>query len=164
MRLIKGSDLNARQRSEVLSAFIYRCIDKTSKTEDEWLAKHAFFFIESGARLAKNRRYCVPLHETMLKCLYSERSMRLPERTNGALPTYAWPRGYPIYYLASDNGVLCPKCANEYTVGRDTEEQLKPVAADINWEDSDPMTADDMRDYAQKLQWVLDQTWKETGF
>ena len=63
--------------------------------------------------------------------------MRLPERDNdGKLPAYAWPGGYPIYYLASDNGVLCPKCANGYKEGRDTEEQLKPIAADVNWEDS----------------------------
>jgi YgiT-type zinc finger domain-containing protein len=61
---------------------------------------------------------------------------RLPERTSdGKLPAYAWPGGYPIFYLASDNGVLCPSCANEYKPGRDTEEQLKPVAADVNYED-----------------------------
>lgn len=62
--------------------------------------------------------------------------MSMPERdSNGALPAYAWPGGYPIFYLAADNGVLCPKCTNDYAEGRDTEEQLKPIAADINWED-----------------------------
>jgi hypothetical protein len=55
---------------------------------------------------------------------------------NGNLPAYAWPGGYPIYYLAKDNGVLCPKCANEYTPERDNPDQLAPVAYDINWEDS----------------------------
>lgn len=30
----------------------------------------------------------------------------------GLLPTYAWPGGYPIYYLTADCGVLCPACAN----------------------------------------------------
>jgi hypothetical protein len=54
---------------------------------------------------------------------------------NGQLPTYAWPGGYPVYYLAKDNGVLCPKCANEFTEGRDNDTQLEPVAFDVNWED-----------------------------
>lgn len=62
--------------------------------------------------------------------------MRMPKRdSNGALPPYAWPGGYPIFYLAADNGVLCPKCANSYAAGIDTEEQLMPIAAGINWED-----------------------------
>lgn len=56
---------------------------------------------------------------------------------NGKLPAYAWPGGYPLFYLAADNGTLCPKCANEYTPDRDNEEQLKPVECDVNWEDVD---------------------------
>ena len=55
---------------------------------------------------------------------------------NSKLPAYAWPGGYPMYYLARDNGVLCPACANGYTEGRDTKEQLEPVEADINYEDA----------------------------
>jgi hypothetical protein len=55
---------------------------------------------------------------------------------NGKLPAYAWPGGYPVYYLASDNGVLCPKCANEYKPESDNENQLKPLAFGINWEDA----------------------------
>ncbi len=55
---------------------------------------------------------------------------------NGQLPSYAWPGGYPIFYLAKDNGVLCPKCANQYTPDRDSESQLEPVAYGINWEDA----------------------------
>ena len=53
---------------------------------------------------------------------------------NGRLPAYAFPGGYPIYYLSRDNGVLCPECANDYKKGRDNEEQLKPVEVDINYE------------------------------
>ena len=61
----------------------------------------------------------------------------LPERmSDGKLPSYAWPGGYPVYYLAPDNGVLCPKCANEYRPERDNREQLEPVTADVNWENS----------------------------
>ena len=55
---------------------------------------------------------------------------------NGKLPAYAWPGGYPMYYLAPDDGVLCPKCANEYKPERQNEKYLKPVAFGINWEDS----------------------------
>lgn len=36
-------------------------------------------------------------------------SMRLE---SGKLPAYAWPGGYPLYYLTADNGILCPACAN----------------------------------------------------
>jgi hypothetical protein len=55
--------------------------------------------------------------------------------SNGKLPAYAFPGGYPIFYLATDNGVLCPDCANQYTPERDNEDQLKPVLCDINYED-----------------------------
>jgi hypothetical protein len=54
---------------------------------------------------------------------------------DGTLPAYAWPGGYPVFYLATDNGVLCPKCANEYVPGRDNDAQLMPVAFGVNWED-----------------------------
>jgi len=56
--------------------------------------------------------------------------------SDGKLPAYAWPGGYPIYYLAADNGVLCPKCANEFNPDRDNDAQLEPVAYGINYEDS----------------------------
>lgn len=61
----------------------------------------------------------------------------LPERLeNGNLPAYAWPGGYPIFYLAKDNGVLCPECANAFKPERDNADQLEPIAADVNYEDS----------------------------
>jgi hypothetical protein len=28
------------------------------------------------------------------------------------LPAYAWPGGYPLYYLFGDGGVICPACVN----------------------------------------------------
>ncbi len=31
---------------------------------------------------------------------------------SGKLPAFAWPGGYPIYYLADDGEALCPDCAN----------------------------------------------------
>lgn len=29
------------------------------------------------------------------------------------LPAFAWPGGYPLYYLFRDGGVCCPTCAND---------------------------------------------------
>jgi hypothetical protein len=55
---------------------------------------------------------------------------------NGELPRYAWPGGYPMYYLAKDNGVLCPKCANAFNPERDNDAQLEPVEYGVNYEDS----------------------------
>lgn len=47
---------------------------------------------------------------------------------NPAREAYAWPGGYPMYYVQDDSTVLCPKCAE------DVEEEL---ASDVNWEDPD---------------------------
>jgi len=48
------------------------------------------------------------------------------------LPAYAWPGGYPLFYMDEENNVLCPRCAfkdkdDEYRIITDYE---------INWEDS----------------------------
>lgn len=59
MRLIKGDELSAEQRREVLSAYVHRHLDTTSKTDADWLAKHAFYITRAG-RLARNRRHCEP--------------------------------------------------------------------------------------------------------
>jgi hypothetical protein len=51
---------------------------------------------------------------------------------DGTLPAYAWPGGYPLFYIDEENNVLCPDCANK------NDEFDKPiVAADANWEDPD---------------------------
>lgn len=58
-------------------------------------------------------------------------------------PAYAWPGGYPIYYVTVDGGVLCPKCANENlaeTTNADPDtldEQWAIQGNDVNWEDED---------------------------
>jgi hypothetical protein len=57
------------------------------------------------------------------------------QSNDNKLPAYAWPGGYPIFYLAKDNGVLCPTCANEFNPERDNDEQLEAIAGDVNWED-----------------------------
>jgi hypothetical protein len=57
--------------------------------------------------------------------------MSIPERTkSGDLPAYAWPGGYPLYYLDKEDAVLCPTCANK-------EEADNIAAGDVNWEDAD---------------------------
>jgi hypothetical protein len=33
-------------------------------------------------------------------------------QSDGKLPAFAWPGGYPIIYLTEDGDVLCPECAN----------------------------------------------------
>ncbi len=35
------------------------------------------------------------------------------KRKDRELEFYAWPGGYPIFYLTADGGVLCPKCASK---------------------------------------------------
>jgi len=68
-----------------------------------------------------------------------------PQRDEtGNLPAYAWPGGYPIYYVCADGGILCPQCANKESTVRDADEhpdypdydQWRIVAGDINWEDA----------------------------
>ena len=61
----------------------------------------------------------------------------LPTNDDGSLASYAWPGGYPIFYLDRENSVLCPKCANNSHLDPDEVPQFKPVAADCNWEDPD---------------------------
>lgn len=58
------------------------------------------------------------------------------DEKTGQLPKFAWPGGYPIFYLAKDNGVLCPACANKFNPATDNDDQLEPVAADVNYEDA----------------------------
>ncbi len=49
---------------------------------------------------------------------------------DGKLPAYAWPGGYPVFYMDKGNNCLCPKCAEE------NDEFSEPLEAyDVNWED-----------------------------
>lgn len=66
----------------------------------------------------------------------------LPKNDDGTLASYAWPGGYPIYYICKDSGVLCPKCANSKECKEALEDcpddaQWLIVAAGINYEDPD---------------------------
>lgn len=56
--------------------------------------------------------------------------MSLPERnTDGNLPAYAWPGGYPPFYLDREANVLCPKCAN-----REIDASQTVTDCDVHWE------------------------------
>lgn len=53
--------------------------------------------------------------------------------SDGKLPAFAWPGGYPIYYLDKSCSVMCADCA---TKALDSEygDGFAPVASDIHWE------------------------------
>ena len=39
--------------------------------------------------------------------------MNYQESKEAGFPAYAWPGGYPVIYVCTDGGTLCPKCARE---------------------------------------------------
>lgn len=56
---------------------------------------------------------------------------------NGQVQSYAFPGGYPMYYVCRDNGILCPDCVNKEIelVKAATDPQWEVIAAEINYED-----------------------------
>lgn len=65
---------------------------------------------------------------------------------------FAWPGGYPLYYLTQDCAVLCPDCVNREIhlihsarpvrdkrgrLERSADPQWNVVGFDVNWEDAD---------------------------
>ena len=63
-------------------------------------------------------------------------AITLPRDTDGKLSAYAWPGGYPLYYVDRENSCLCVKCARESDEDESEVPQYKPVEADVNWEDA----------------------------
>ena len=62
------------------------------------------------------------------------------ELENGELQAYAWPGGYPVFYVTADGGVLCPTCASckevrQAVIECPDDDQWRVVAADVNYED-----------------------------
>lgn len=51
---------------------------------------------------------------------------------DGTYPAYAWPGGYSIYYIDSENQVLCPDCAN-----KEDEHTNSVEYCEIHWEGPD---------------------------
>lgn len=62
----------------------------------------------------------------------------LSRNDGGQLIEFAWPGGYPVFYLCQDGGVLCPTCARMAEADRENhpadDPQWNIVASDINWE------------------------------
>ena len=82
---------------------------------------------------------------------------------SGNLPAYAWPGGYPIYYVTADCGVLCagPECANgpesrAAKVDYPDDKQWRVVAADVHWE-GEPLICDHCGDEIESAYGVPDQ-------
>ncbi len=65
----------------------------------------------------------------------------IPRDDAGKLVSYAWPGGYPVFYVVADSGVLCPDCArmaeHENLSGWQEDPQWNIIAADINYEATD---------------------------
>ena len=51
------------------------------------------------------------------------------------LPAYAWPGGYPIFYLTSENDTLCSVCATE-ALDNEEWDEWKPSTYGVHWEGS----------------------------
>lgn len=53
-------------------------------------------------------------------------------------PKFAWPGGYPLFYLTEDGGVLSPKAANEnLELTLSDDPQWCIVGCQVNYEDRD---------------------------
>lgn len=68
------------------------------------------------------------------------------ENEDSTLQAYAWPGGYPIYYLCADSEAVCPDCANcpeakAETINPTGDKQWQIIGADINWEDNNLLCA-----------------------
>lgn len=61
---------------------------------------------------------------------------------SGKLMSFAFPGGYPLYYVTLDGGCLCPDCVNDNleqcldeTDGGSEYKQWQLHSAQVNWED-----------------------------
>ena len=69
---------------------------------------------------------------------------QLPPNNQGKHDACAWPGGYPIFYMAADDSVVCSKCANkdDYRTWNEDDTEHILVASDVNWEDNTMICAD----------------------
>lgn len=66
---------------------------------------------------------------------------------SGKYPAYAWPGGYPLYYVCADGGCLCPACANgangsEASESNDAPDWRLIGARRIAWHTGSPLVCD----------------------
>ncbi|MDE3038720.1 MAG: hypothetical protein KGJ21_09775 [Pseudomonadota bacterium] len=56
---------------------------------------------------------------------------------------FAWPGGYPLYFICDDGGALCCDCARKErrnvlsSIARNVRDGWRIVAQDVNYEDND---------------------------
>lgn len=56
---------------------------------------------------------------------------------------YAWPGGYPLYFICDDGGALCFACARKearnviWSLANKCSDGWRITATDVNWEDSE---------------------------
>ena len=61
---------------------------------------------------------------------------------DGSVDSYAWPGGYPLYYLCADGESLCPACVArefariEQAILDADDSDWRVIAVDVNYEDS----------------------------
>jgi len=57
--------------------------------------------------------------------------MKIYRESTGQLPAYAWPGGYPLYYLDHNGDVLCPQCA----IAQDNAADAPAIVySEVHWE------------------------------
>jgi hypothetical protein len=74
------------------------------------------------------------------------RALKL-EVSRKPLDAYAWPGGYPMFYVFADGGCICPNCANRNITeideamrtgrGRNSHGGWAIEGADVNYEDAE---------------------------
>lgn len=54
----------------------------------------------------------------------------------GMLESWAWPGGYPLYYICKDGGEVCPACANLFEADPDAwnPDQTTLIGVSTHWE------------------------------
>lgn len=62
-----------------------------------------------------------------------EKLIQKQEQVSDLLPSYAWPGGYPLYYIDDSHYELCPHCAQKAK----EDEQITITSWAVNWEDED---------------------------
>lgn len=65
---------------------------------------------------------------------------KLERDLDGSLPSYAWPGGYPLYYVSAEGETFCPACATRFADDVELREQegVSAIADwDVNWEDAE---------------------------
>jgi len=58
----------------------------------------------------------------------------LTRDSDGKLPAFAWPGGYPMFYLDKQGSTLCANCATKSLVDIEFAEDFGATDCDVHWE------------------------------